>query len=575
MQHDQIITKAGQIDASLKTECLDSPDIRQSDTSFRPLFDNHSALMLLYDAENGTILDANQAAANFYGWTREELCRKKMQEIAVPPATMTTADPTAVKAAEKNRYSARHKRADGSTRDVEVFSSMMEIQGNAIYHLIIQDISERKQFDALTEFRIRLIEMAETSSTEDLLTFTLDEAERLTGSSVGFFNFISDDQTLVLRNACSSCSKTDNCGHAIHPTVIKSGICKDVLINQKSVIHNDYSTLRHCNIELVDHKEAGRELIVPIIRNGRIMATLEIGNKPFDYDEDDKRLATILAGVAWDIIAKKYAEESEKKMQEVVQYTQKMELIGQLAGGVAHDINNVLTSILGHAELVLDDINQAGPHNYSLQNIRSSAIRAANLIDQLLAFARKQTIQPKILELDTAIGDLYPVLRKLAGEHASFEWHPDSNHAKVLIDPTQLDQIITNLFINASEAVIASGTITIDTAIDKVERSDCYAGHTCQTPGEYVRISVVDTGTGIDKSILPHIFEPFFTTKEFGKGTGMGLSTVYGIVKQNNGYIDCWSIAGKGSGFIIFLPRVKDEADPAGELLTDNTGLNN
>ncbi|HWR00822.1 MAG TPA: GAF domain-containing protein [Chlorobaculum sp.] len=557
MQNDQIITKAGQIEVSVKTGYLDCPEISQRETFFRQLFESHAALMLLIDADSGQIVGANQAAANFYGWTRAELCQKTMQQIEVHPSSKTTADQETFKTPVQNRYSANHRRADGSVCDVEIFSSTIDLQGKSFFHSIIQDISERKRFEALTEFRIRLIEMAERSSTEALLTFTLDEAERLTGSSIGFFNFVSNDQSHILRHACSTCSKQDNCGNAIHPTVIKSGVCEDVVNNQRAVIHNNYSTLRHCNIELVDHKEVGRELIVPIIRNGSVMATLEIGNKTVDYDDNDIKLLSILAGVAWDIIAKKYAEESEQKMQAVVQYTQKMELIGQLAGGVAHDINNVLTSILGHAELVLDDINHAGPHNESLQSIRNSAIRAANLIDQLLAFARKQTIQPKILELDAAIGELYPVLQKLVGKDAVFKWHPGSKQSKVLIDPTQLDQIITNLCVNASDAIIASGTITIDTAIVKVERSDCYAGHTCQTPGDFVRISVVDTGSGIDESVLPHIFEPFFTTKEFGKGTGMGLSTVYGIVKQNNGYIDCLSLAGKGTSFNIFLPKVQ------------------
>ncbi|NTW51532.1 MAG: GAF domain-containing protein [Chlorobiaceae bacterium] len=554
MQHNQIITNAGLIEVSMEMGYLESPEIRQSEALFRQLFESHSAVMLLVDSDTGQIVDANQAATSYYGWPIKELLQKKIEQIDTDASVLSTAS-------EKRRFSAQHRKADGSIRDVEVFSSTINIQGKVVSHKIIHDISERKQFEALTEFRVRLIELAESASTEELLTFTLDEAERLTGSTVGFFNFISDDQTLILRNACSSCSKLDNCGHAIHPTVIKSGISDDVLIHQRAVIHNDYSTLRHCNIEFVEHKEAGRELIVPIVRNGLIMATLEIGNKPFDYDEDDIRLATILSGMAWDIIAKKYAEESEQKMQEAMQYTQKMELIGQLAGGVAHDINNVLTSILGHAELVLDDIHHTGPHNESLQNIHSSAIRAARLIEQLLAFARKQMMQPIILELDAAINDLYIILQEVVGEGTTIRLNPDSDHAKVLIDPSQLDQVITNLCVNANEAIEATGSIDIVTAVTKVSHSDCYAGHPCQTPGDYVMISVIDTGSGIEKSVLPHIFEPFFTTKEFGKGTGMGLSTVYGIIKQNNGYLDCKSEPGKGTSFIIYLPRFTGEVE--------------
>jgi signal transduction histidine kinase len=303
------------------------------------------------------------------------------------------------------------------------------------------------------------------------------------------------------------------------------------------------------------------------------MATLEIGNKPTDYDEGDIRLVSILAGVAWDIITKKYAEESEQKMQEVIQHTQKMELIGQLAGGIAHDINNVLTSILGHAELVLDEMDQAGPFTDSLENIRTSAIRAADMIHQLLAVARKQATQPKILSLDTAICNLYPMLRSLVDEHTTLEYHPDSRQAEVLIDPSQLDQIITNLCVNARDAIVGSGSAIIETSIIRIEEVDCYAGHTCQTPGDYVRISVIDTGTGIDPSVRPHIFEPFFTTKEIGKGSGMGLSTVYGIVKQNNGYIECQSVQGKGSSFTIYLPQFKGNVDYAGLTPEENSTI--
>lgn len=185
----------------------------------------------------------------------------------------------------------------------------------------------------------------------------------------------------------------------------------DVLQKKRAIIHNDHATLRHCNSKSVSHKEAIRELIVPVIRNGKVMAILEVGNKPANYDQNDIQLLNELSGVAWDIIARKHAEDSAQKTMKAMQHTQNMDSIGRLAGGIAHDINNMLSTILGHTEIVIEELNDKSPYVENLLNIRDSTMRAAQLIQQLLAFARKQTILPKILELDTALQDEVPMLQ--------------------------------------------------------------------------------------------------------------------------------------------------------------------
>ncbi|NTW11341.1 MAG: PAS domain-containing protein, partial [Chlorobiaceae bacterium] len=266
-------------------------------------------------------------------------------------------------------------------------------------------------------------------------------------------------------------------------------------------------------------------------------------------------------GIIQDITERKLEEQKREKLQLQLQQSQKMELIGQLAGGIAHDINNILTSILGHSELLLDENDTPAHFVESLQQVRASAIRAAHLIHQLLAFARKQTMMPKILGLDDAIGNLYPMLKRLIGENIDFAWRPDGMKALIRIDPSQLDQIVTNLCVNARDAISGSGTVTISTAIIEVNEINCKSGHPCRMPGDYAMMSVTDNGSGIEKKILPHIFEPFFTTKEVGKGTGLGLSTVYGIVKQNNGYIECVTKPGKGTTFNVYLQRFNETAD--------------
>jgi PAS domain S-box-containing protein len=533
----------------------------QGNDFFKNIFENHSAVMMLIDAESGSIVDANRAAAKFYGWTVNQLRSMKIHEIDAP--SWAHEQPWLKKLSEEKeeRFFSMHRKADGTLSLVELNFGTITLENKTLILAIIQDNIERYHFAALTEFRRHLLEMADNASTEDLLTYTLDEAERLTGSTLGFFNLISDDQS-IMRYACSSNAKKDNCGHAKHPSVIDFKVQADVIQEKRAVIHNDHATLRHCNCKSASHKKAIRELIVPIIRNSKVMATLEIGNKPANYDQNDIRLLNELSGVAWDIIARKYAEDSAQKTMEAMQHTQKMDMIGRLAGGIAHDINNVLSTILGHTEIVIEELNDKSPYVKNLLNIRDSTMRAAHLIQQLLAFARKQTILPKILELDTALHDEVPMLQKLIGEKIHLELRPGSHGAKILIDPSQFEQLITSLCANAREAINGTGSVMIETSSITVSPSDCYANHPCQVPGNFAMISVIDNGCGIDKNVLPYIFDPFFTTKEVGKGSGMGLSTVYGIVAQNKGYIECESTPGKGSRFTIYLPLCEEMLVP-------------
>ena len=272
------------------------------------------------------------------------------------------------------------------------------------------------------------------------------------------------------------------------------------------------------------------------------------------YQFDKAGKAIRMSGLIMDITRRKREEDEKANLQAQLQQAQKMELVGQLAGGIAHDFNNVLTAILGNTELLLGKIDTAHPFSENLENIRQSVTRSADLVRQLLAFARKQTIDPQILQLDEAAYNLQPMLRHLIPENIQFDWLLDSNQARMRIDPSQFDQIITNLCVNARDSISGNGVITINTSIEHIDRSLIATGQPCQISGDYVKLSISDTGSGIDLKALPHIFEPFFTTKEIGKGTGLGLSTIYGIVKQNNGCIDCRTIPGKGTTFNVYLP---------------------
>lgn len=260
-----------------------------------------------------------------------------------------------------------------------------------------------------------------------------------------------------------------------------------------------------------------------------------------------------------DITGRKKTEEEKVKLESQFQQSQKMESVGRLAGGVAHDFNNMLGVILGHADLVLSELSPTSVLRESVEEILKAAKRSAELTRQLLAFARKQTIVPKVLNLNEIVEGVLKMLQRLIGEDIHLRWQPDSYLWSVMVDPSQIDQILVNLCVNARDAIDDIGTVTIETGNCTFNESDCIT-HIGFLPGEYARLSVSDTGCGIDEETSFHLFEPFFTTKAIGQGTGLGLSTVYGIAKQNNGFISVFSKLGQGSRFTVYLPRYAGKA---------------
>ncbi len=249
----------------------------------------------------------------------------------------------------------------------------------------------------------------------------------------------------------------------------------------------------------------------------------------------------------------------QKNVEMQLQQAQKMESIGRLAGGVAHDYNNISSIIIGYSELALEQVKPEDPLHEDLVEILTAAKRSTDITRQLLAFARKQTIAPKILDLNNTIGSLLKMLRRLIGENIDLAWLPGEELWSVKIDPSQVDQIVANIGVNARDAIADVGKVTIETQNISFDVKYC-ADHAGFIPGDYLLLAVSDDGSGIEPDIMDNIFEPFFTTKEQGKGTGLGLSTVYGIVKQNNGFINVYSEPKKGTTIKIYLPRHEGQA---------------
>jgi two-component system cell cycle sensor histidine kinase/response regulator CckA len=277
----------------------------------------------------------------------------------------------------------------------------------------------------------------------------------------------------------------------------------------------------------------------------------------------EERLAELLASpMAGKAILYLVDVSDQKALETKFAQSQKMQAVGQLAGGVAHDFNNLLTVIIGNCEFLLMRHQAGDPSFKEINEIHQNALRAAALVSQLLAFSRKQTMQPKVLALGEVIGELAQMLRRLVGEGIALDVERDADLWPVHADEAQLGNAIINLVVNARDAMPSGGTVTIRVGNETVTQSGTL-GTAIMPAGDYVRIEVADTGTGMSKEIQSKIFDPFFTTKPVGQGTGLGLATVYGIVKQSGGFITVDSELGRGTTFKIYLPRRKVDAGEA------------
>ena len=675
--------------------------LRVSEQTYRNQFAMNSSVMLLIDPADGAILDANAAALAFYGCSHDQLLAMRITDINTLPTPRVQEAMRAVPQEEGGQFQFQHRLADGSLRDVNVSTSRIQMGERTVLHSIISDITKRKRAEESVrrnEARLRgivSILQHHTETPEEFLHNALEEAIKLTESTIGYiFSYSEDRRQLVLDTYSKEVSK--ECAIAVPQKVYeldKTGIWGEVIRQRKPFLLNDFKSPHPLTKGCPEgHVHLDRFMSVPVFREDRIVAVVGVANKASDYDESDvlqlsllmdsiwrsvavreaeaalreseerfqqlfdhmadgvavyqevddgqdfvfvdmnetgqsfskvrledvvgRRVTDVFPGVAeiglldvfrrvwrtgqaedhpltdyvddriehWvenyvyklpsglivaiysDTTAQKQAEEEADSLQIQLQQAQKMDSIGRLAGGVAHDFNNMLEVIIGNTEFALDDADPAEPLCDDLREVLKAARRSADLTRQLLAFARKQVISPRVLDLNETVEGMLKMLRRLIGENINLDWQSGAGLWPVMMDPSQIDQILANLCVNGRDAIAGVGKITIKTRNCTLDGVYC-STHVDMVPGEFAQLTISDNGCGMDQETAAHIFEPFFTTKAMGKGTGLGLATVYGIVKQNNGCIDTYSRPGLGTTFRIHLPRHKGDA---GESVTDD-----
>ena len=484
----------------------------ESLTLFRSLMEQSNDAVEVVDPETGRFLDINEKACAELGYTRDEFLSLKIYDI--DPIVDKSAFPKVMAELRKSgsmMLESLHHRKDGTTFPVELSLRYVQL-GRDYVVTIVRDITERKKIeDRLKESEGKYRSMME-SMIDGACIFSKDY--RIEYMNPAMIKRIGYDATGEL------------CFKAFHDLDEKCTWCIMDLIQQKKHGEN--------NIISPKDNRAYRVLYSSIIKRDGTVSGLAIYRDITDL----------------------------KKMEAQLLQSQKMEAIGTLAGGVAHDFNNLLTTILGYAELSLMGLGEDNPVREKIEEIKKAGDTAASLTRQLLAFSRKQIVQPKVIDINKLLSGMEKMLGRLLSEDVEVLTIPEPALWQVEADPGQMEQIIMNLAVNARDAMPMGGKLTVETANVDLDENYFREHGIEEQPGSYVMLAVSDTGSGMDKETQEHIFEPFFTTKEIGKGTGLGLSTIYGIVKQNNGVVWVYSEPGQGTTFKVYLPKVEGDAGP-------------
>jgi len=500
--------------AVLKNKLLEEQNLRQalesSEKRYRRLFESARDGILILDAETGKVVDVNPFLLQLLGYSYHALCGQYIWELGV--FKDIAASKEAFKILQDSEY-IRYEDLPLETHDghpiaVEFVSNVYLVDQSKVIQCNIRDITARKRDDAERKRLLAAIEQAGEG-------IVMTDAQ----GNIEFVNPAFEQMT--------GYSHTDLLGR--NPRLLKSDA----------------------------HDELFYRDLWETISSGRTWAGRMVNKrKDGSLYTEETTISPVreASGRIVNYVAVKRDITEPLRLAAQFQQAQKMEAVGLLAGGVAHDYNNMLSVILGYAELALEKVDPVDPLHDDLQIIITAAKRSAGITRQLLTFARKQTIVPVVLDLNQTVETMLAMIRRLIGEDIDLAWLPKANLRPIKMDPTQVDQILANLCVNARDALAGPGKITIETGNVVFDAAYC-ADHLGFVEGAYVLLAVSDDGCGISKEVMGNIFDPFFTTKEEGHGTGLGLSTVHGIVKQNDGFINVYSELGNGTTFRIYLPQ--------------------
>ncbi|MFZ4395793.1 MAG: ATP-binding protein [Kiritimatiellia bacterium] len=571
--------------------------LADSERRYRRLFEAAEDGILILDAETGMVVDVNPIMIKLLGLTREVFLGKKVWELGCFKDLVAN-EANFVELQRKGyvRYEDMALEGfDGKRHEVEFVSNVYLVDHHKVIQCNIRDITARKQVEKRERLAHAVLQrLNQAGNPADMICDIIPLIKEATGfdavgirlrdgddfpyySQTGFAeDFLKTENTLVVRDADGGvCRNKDGsiclectCGLVLsgktdpaNPLFTKDGSAwtnnslplLDIPADQDARLHPRNRCVHDGYLSVA---------LIPLRDGDEIIGLLQLNAR--SANQLSAEVVNFFTGLAASIaIALKRAlmnKENAKLQAQLIQ-SQKMDAIGRLAGGVAHDFNNMLMVIMGNVELCKMNLDAAHPLHKWLAQINKGAQHATTLTRQLLTFARKQVIAPEILDINTTIADMLKLLPRLIGEDIAFVWRPGAVLGLVNMDPSQIDQILTNLAGNSRDAINGTGTITIETANATIDPAYCDQ-HPGATPGKYVLLAFSDTGCGMDRETMSKVFEPFFTTKEVGKGTGLGLATVYGIVKQNNGYIEVSSVLGQGTQFKIYLPFAIDQCVP-------------
>ncbi|QWV97878.1 PAS domain S-box protein [Geomonas nitrogeniifigens] len=492
-------------------------ELRASEQRYRDLFEHNPAPMLVYERGTLEMVAVNDAFLIAYGYTMDEVLSLHLTDLYPEGEKQKIAEVAARLSGHTYVGEWHHRRKDGTVFPIVVTSHDIVYKGRTCRIAVVTDITERKKMEKAVE--------EESQFNRILLEQSPDGIVIIDPETARFINF-------------------------------NGAVCR-----QLGYSREEFAKLTVFDVEARETHEETRRRIAEILANGRgSFETLQrTRTGELRNVEVNAQIVNVQDHPVYYCIWRDVTEH--KKLEEQLRQSQKMESVGRLAGGVAHDFNNMLGVIIGSAELCRHRLPEESPLHKYLEHILKAAQRSSEITKQLLAFSRKEIVSPKPVNLNSQIIDAEKMLCRLIGEDVRLNFKPATSIWTVLIDPSQLDQILMNLSANSRDAMPDGGTLNIETANVRLDADYCRHHSGC-APGDYVKLTVSDTGIGMDRETREHIFEPFFTTKGLGVGTGLGLATVYGIVTQNDGFINVYSEPGHGTVFTIYFPRLGDaEAD--------------